>query len=249
MLNCILLVNLLKLPTGIQWVTNCFAECMILSWYILALCGLINASITYGRLGLERSFTSREALDIITSLLEKHGLAADNFEHVRAGAASESRFCTSFLICDPSDAWVLEVVSGKQWAAQQVTSNWTETTYLVYLYFLLNERECSFMYRVSAFWLARMGTVCVYSFHVLMSLLIWIFFCYFLDCLDIRWLLYLVFSKIFYVTHALFTRFSEAITLLVMKQLENFGLLYSAFHCNFVIAYCNLVKLFFVSYS
>jgi len=89
----------------------------------LTLCDLINASIAFGRLGLERSLTSREALDIITSLIEKHGLAADNFDHVcAAGAAAESRFCTSFLMCDPSDAWVLEVVSGKQWAAQQVTS-------------------------------------------------------------------------------------------------------------------------------
>lgn len=67
---------------------------------------------------MERSTYSREALDVIVTLLEKHGLAANNFESIVDGG---DRFCTSFLISDRHDAWVLEVVTGKQWAAEHVT--------------------------------------------------------------------------------------------------------------------------------
>lgn len=66
------------------------------------------------RLGLERGHTAADALEVITSLLEKYG---------QGGPCSElddSHFYhNSFLIADPREAWVLET-SGKLWAAEKV---------------------------------------------------------------------------------------------------------------------------------
>ncbi|CAG9781960.1 unnamed protein product [Diatraea saccharalis] len=68
------------------------------------------------RLGLERGNTAEEALNIITTLLEKYG---------QGGPCSElddSHFYhNSFLIADPKEAWVLET-SGKLWAAEKIES-------------------------------------------------------------------------------------------------------------------------------
>jgi dipeptidase len=65
------------------------------------------------RLGLERAESARQALEVITGLLETHG---------QGGAAlpgTEVGYHNSFLIADPAEAWVLET-SGKRWAAKQV---------------------------------------------------------------------------------------------------------------------------------
>lgn len=66
------------------------------------------------RLGLERSSTADEALDVITSLLEKYG---------QGGPCSNNDegfvYHNSFLIADSKRAWVLET-SGKHWAAQLI---------------------------------------------------------------------------------------------------------------------------------
>ncbi|XP_022904709.2 secernin-3 [Onthophagus taurus] len=70
------------------------------------------------RLGLERGSTALEALDVITSLLEKYG---------QGGPCSntDSGFCyhNSFLIADPSTAWILET-SGKHWVAEEIKSGY-----------------------------------------------------------------------------------------------------------------------------
>lgn len=65
------------------------------------------------RLGLERSQTAREALEVVTDLLETHGQGGPG--HL----GTTFSYHNSFLIADPTEAWILET-SGKQWAARQV---------------------------------------------------------------------------------------------------------------------------------
>jgi secernin len=67
------------------------------------------------RLGLERGDTARFALDVITSLLEKHGQGG-------ACAEDDPSFCyhNSYLIVDQNEAWVLET-SHRHWVAQRIT--------------------------------------------------------------------------------------------------------------------------------
>ncbi|KAL4717472.1 hypothetical protein ACJJTC_000621 [Scirpophaga incertulas] len=66
------------------------------------------------RLGLERGNSAENALNIITTLLEKYG---------QGGPCSERDdslfYHNSFLIADTKEAWVLET-SGKLWAAERV---------------------------------------------------------------------------------------------------------------------------------
>ncbi|XP_057670909.1 secernin-3 [Diorhabda carinulata] len=70
------------------------------------------------RLGLERSATATEALEIITGLLEKYG---------QGGPCSNNDtslvYHNSFIIADPTTAWVLET-SGKHWVAEQIKSGY-----------------------------------------------------------------------------------------------------------------------------
>ncbi|XP_045458321.1 secernin-3 [Melitaea cinxia] len=70
------------------------------------------------RLGLERGNSAEEALDVITSLLEKYGQGGPCSEY------DDSHFYhNSFLIADCKEAWVLET-SGKLWAAEKITSGY-----------------------------------------------------------------------------------------------------------------------------
>ncbi len=65
------------------------------------------------RLGLERGKNAREALGVITALLEKHG---------QGGICELGGVLTyhnSFLIADPKEAWVLET-SQRRWVAEKV---------------------------------------------------------------------------------------------------------------------------------
>jgi len=69
------------------------------------------------RLGLERGGTAEEALKVITELLETHG---------QGGSCSETGkwyYHNSFLICDPSEVWVLET-AGRHWVAERKTSGY-----------------------------------------------------------------------------------------------------------------------------
>ena len=65
------------------------------------------------RLGLERAEGARQALEVMTDLLETHGQGGPAIMGTTFG------YHNSFLIADPNEAWILET-SGKQWAARQV---------------------------------------------------------------------------------------------------------------------------------
>lgn len=69
------------------------------------------------RLGLERSATAHQAVEVITGLLERYGQGGSGQDpHLASGAKP---YWSSFLVADPTDAWVVET-SGRQWAAEQV---------------------------------------------------------------------------------------------------------------------------------
>jgi dipeptidase len=65
------------------------------------------------RLGLERAETARSALQVITTLLEKHGQGGI------CELGGVTTYHNSFLIADGNEAWVLET-SDKRWVAERV---------------------------------------------------------------------------------------------------------------------------------
>lgn len=70
------------------------------------------------RLGLERGSTAKEALDVMIALLEKHGQGGNH------GHSHKMYYNNSFLIADPSEAYVLETID-RMWAWKRVTTFWT----------------------------------------------------------------------------------------------------------------------------
>lgn len=69
------------------------------------------------RLGLERAATARDAIDVMTALLERYGQGGTGHDVALIG--KERPYWSSFLVADPSDAWILET-SGSEWAVEQV---------------------------------------------------------------------------------------------------------------------------------
>jgi dipeptidase len=74
--------------------------------------GLIGMDLV--RLGLERGRTAREALGVITALLEAHGQGG------AARAPGGPGYHNAFLVADPGEAWVLET-SNRRWAARRAS--------------------------------------------------------------------------------------------------------------------------------
>lgn len=70
------------------------------------------------RLGLERGNTAKEALIVITSLLEKHGQGGPCSNTVK-----ELTYHNSFIICDSQEAFVLETAKDL-WAVEKVTEGY-----------------------------------------------------------------------------------------------------------------------------
>ena len=67
------------------------------------------------RLGLERSASAREAVQVVVDLLEKHGQGGScSHEHPRF------TYDNSYLVADPAGAFVLET-AGRRWAVEEVT--------------------------------------------------------------------------------------------------------------------------------
>jgi secernin len=65
------------------------------------------------RLGLERARTATEAVDVVTGLIERHGQGGIGDRH------DGKAYFSSFLLADPTSAWVLET-SARSWAARPV---------------------------------------------------------------------------------------------------------------------------------
>lgn len=65
------------------------------------------------RLALERADTARQALQVITELLETYGQSGN------CGLLKTQYYHNSFIIADPTEAWVLETVA-RFWVAERV---------------------------------------------------------------------------------------------------------------------------------
>ena len=87
----------------------CIFACMHVYMYV---------SMYECRLGLERSKTAKEALDVITNLLETYGQGGPCCDDANF---SYYTYHNSFLIADSHEAWVLET-AGIEWAAEKITS-------------------------------------------------------------------------------------------------------------------------------
>jgi len=75
--------------------------------------GLALIGMDFLRLALERARTADEALHLLTALLEEFGQGGNH------GYRHKTYYHNSFLIADPSSAWVLET-AGREWAAERV---------------------------------------------------------------------------------------------------------------------------------
>lgn len=77
--------------------------------------GLIGMDLV--RLGLERASSAAEAVEVMTDLLDRYGQGGTG--HDPAIVTGGRPYFSSFLIADPTDAWVVET-SGRLWAAERV---------------------------------------------------------------------------------------------------------------------------------
>jgi secernin len=72
------------------------------------------------RLALERSRSANQAIELLGSLVEQYGQFGSG---VPASDHAQGGYDNSFIIADPSEAWVLEAV-GTRWAARQISQTY-----------------------------------------------------------------------------------------------------------------------------
>lgn len=73
--------------------------------------GLIGMDLL--RLGLERATEAAQAVAVITEMLERYGQSG------QAGHTHDFQYDNSFVVADPSQAWILETM-GRDWVAREV---------------------------------------------------------------------------------------------------------------------------------
>lgn len=73
------------------------------------------------RLALERASTAREAVDVMEHLIAEYGQGGSG--HDTRNGAPRRPYWSSFLVADPTDAWVVET-SGRMVQHMQVSSTW-----------------------------------------------------------------------------------------------------------------------------
>ena len=92
----------------LQWIV-----CSLLCCFTEPFSCIFNVNVP--RLGLERSETAEQAVEVITDLLERYGQGGPCSDTV-----ADFTYHNSFLIADSKEAWVLET-AGKVWAAEKIT--------------------------------------------------------------------------------------------------------------------------------
>lgn len=66
------------------------------------------------RLALERSRNCREAINVLTALLEEYG------QNANASMLFDRRYENSFMLADPQEMWVMET-AGREWVTRRIT--------------------------------------------------------------------------------------------------------------------------------
>lgn len=73
------------------------------------------------RLALERASTAHDAVRVIETLVAEHGQGGSG--HDTSGGLARRPYWSSFLVADPTDAWVVET-SGNEVASMRVDDTW-----------------------------------------------------------------------------------------------------------------------------
>jgi secernin len=70
------------------------------------------------RLALERSQSAAQAIEVIGALVERYGQFGSG---VPTKSHTEGGYDNSFLVADPTEAWIVEAI-GRRWVARRITS-------------------------------------------------------------------------------------------------------------------------------
>ena len=105
--------------------------------------GLIGMDLV--RLGLERGRSARESLEVIAGLLERHGQGGP------ALAPDATGYHNSFVLADPSEAWLLET-SNRRWAARRTPLGSVSNHYSLRADWEIGSRDLETFARAEGWW-------------------------------------------------------------------------------------------------